>query len=63
MNTFQNFSRLLALALTFNLCAAAVAAGAEKFSGTVVDAQGQPVAGAAVDFYQYPTRMTGPMDP
>jgi protocatechuate 3,4-dioxygenase beta subunit len=52
MKTFQKFSLLLALALTLNLSAAAD--DVAKFSGTVVDAQGNPVAGAAVDFYQYP---------
>ena len=61
MKTFQKFSLLLALALTFHLRAAAD--DMAKFSGTVMDAQGNPVAGATVDFYQYPTRTSsGPMD-
>ena len=61
MKTFQKFSLLLALALTFNLRAAA--GGAAKFSGTVVDAQGNPVSGATVDLYQYPLlRGFGPFD-
>jgi protocatechuate 3,4-dioxygenase beta subunit len=61
MKTFSKFSRLLVLAMTFTL--GATAADNAKFSGTVVDAQGQPVAGATVDCYQYPTRMnSGPMD-
>ena len=54
MNTFQNFFLLLALALTFNLGAATN--DVPQVSGTVVDAQGNPVANASVDFYQYPTR-------
>ena len=54
MKTFQKFSLLLALALTFNLRAATN--DVAKFSGTVVDAQGNPVAGATVDCYQYPLR-------
>jgi protocatechuate 3,4-dioxygenase beta subunit len=61
MKTFQKFSLLLTLALTFNLRAAAD--DATKFSGTIVDTQGNPVAGATVDFYQYPTRNAfGPVD-
>jgi protocatechuate 3,4-dioxygenase beta subunit len=61
MKTFQKFSLLLALALTFNLRAAA--GDVAKFSGMVVDAQGNPVAGATVDLYQYPLRMGfGPFD-
>ena len=61
MKTFQKISLLLALALAFNLRAAAD--DAAKFSGTVVDALGNPVTGAAVDFYQYPSRMGfGPFD-
>ncbi len=55
MKTFQKFSLLLALALTLNLHAAGDAA---KFAGTIVDPQGNPVAGATVDFYQYPVRMS-----
>jgi len=54
MNTFQNFSLPLALALAFNVRAASNDAAA--FSGTVVDAQGNPVAGAAVVCYQYPSQ-------
>jgi protocatechuate 3,4-dioxygenase beta subunit len=61
MKTFQKFPLLLALALTFNLRAATN--DVAKFSGTVVDAQGNPVAGATVDLYQYPERMSfGPFD-
>ncbi len=55
MKTFQKISLLLALALALNLRAAANEAA--KFSGTVVDARGNPVAGATVDCYQYPSRM------
>jgi protocatechuate 3,4-dioxygenase beta subunit len=53
MNTFWKFSRLLALMLAypFNVCAATN--DVAKFSGTVVDTQGNPVAGAAVDCYDY----------
>ncbi len=54
MKTFQEFSLLLALALTFNLRAATN--DVPQVSGTVVDAQGNPVTNASVDFYQYPTR-------
>ena len=54
MKTFQKFSLLLALALTFNLRAATN--DVAKFSGTVVDAQGNPVAGAAVDLLSIPVR-------
>jgi protocatechuate 3,4-dioxygenase beta subunit len=58
MTTFWKFSQSVCLALAlsfqFHLCAATDEAG--KFSGTVVDAQGNPVAGAAVVCYQYPIR-------
>jgi protocatechuate 3,4-dioxygenase beta subunit len=56
MNTFWNYSLIPALVLSFqlNLCAATGDAG--KFSGAVLDAQGNPVADAAVEYYQYPTR-------
>jgi len=54
MKTFQKFSLLLALALAFNLRAATN--DFAKFSGTVVDAQGNPVAAATVVCYQYPSR-------
>jgi protocatechuate 3,4-dioxygenase beta subunit len=54
MNTLQKFSLLAALALAFSLRAATN--DAAKFSGTVLDAQGNPVAGATVDLYQYPSR-------
>jgi uncharacterized GH25 family protein len=57
MKTFQEIPLLLALALTFNL--ARRANDVAKFSGTVVDAQGNPVAGATVDCYQYPAVRTG----
>ncbi len=61
MNTFQKFTLLLALALAFNVRAATN--DVPQFSGTVVDAQGNPVANAAVDFYQYPLRVnSGPTD-
>ena len=53
MKTFQIFTRLLALALTFNLYAATN--DVAKFSGTVADAQGKPVADATVTCYQYPS--------
>ena len=56
MKTFSKIFLLLALVLAFNLRAATN--GAAKFSGTVADAQGNPVAGAAVDLYQYPSRMS-----
>jgi protocatechuate 3,4-dioxygenase beta subunit len=55
MKTFQKIFLLLALALAFQLRAAA--ADATKISGTVVDAQGVPVAGATVDCYQYAVRI------
>lgn len=55
MKAFQKFSLLLALALTFNLRAATNDVAA--FSGTVVDPQGNPVAGATVVCYQYPPSM------
>jgi protocatechuate 3,4-dioxygenase beta subunit len=54
MKTFQKISLLLALALAFNLRAATN--DNARFSGTVVDAQGNPVAGATVVCYQYPSR-------
>jgi protocatechuate 3,4-dioxygenase beta subunit len=54
MKTFLKFSLLLALALAFNLRAATN--DIAKFSGTVVDAQGNPVAGATVVCYQQPSR-------
>ncbi|MGO8766537.1 MAG: carboxypeptidase regulatory-like domain-containing protein [Limisphaerales bacterium] len=54
MKTFWIFPLLLALASAFN--ARAATNDAATFSGTVVDAQGNPVASATVDFYQYPTR-------
>jgi protocatechuate 3,4-dioxygenase beta subunit len=59
MKTFQKI--FLLLALTFNLRAAD---DAVKFSGTVLDTQGKPVAGATVDCYQYPlsTGFYGRMD-
>ena len=61
MKTFQKFVLLLALTLTFNLRAATN--DVARFSGTVVDAQGNPVTGATVILYQYPTRTSsGPMD-
>jgi Carboxypeptidase regulatory-like domain len=61
MKAVQKFSLLLALALMFNWHA--TAADAAKFSGTIVDAQGNPVAGAVVECYQYSPRMfAGPMD-
>jgi protocatechuate 3,4-dioxygenase beta subunit len=60
MKTFQKFILLLAVALTFNLRAATN--DVAKFSGTVVDSQGNPVADAAVDCYQYPSRtVSGPL--
>ncbi len=59
MKPFLKFSLLLALAFPLR----AAADDAAKFSGTVMDAQGKPVAGATVDCYQYPSRMAaGPMD-
>jgi protocatechuate 3,4-dioxygenase beta subunit len=57
MKTFLKFSLPLALMLTFHVRAATN--DAAKFSGTVVDAQGSPVAGATVVCYQYSSR-TGP---
>ena len=61
MKTFQKFPLLLALALTFNLRAATN--DVAKVSGTIVDPQGNPVAGASVDCYQYPVHTSsGPMD-
>jgi protocatechuate 3,4-dioxygenase beta subunit len=61
MKTFQKFFLLLVLAVTFNLRAATN--DVTKFSGTVVDAQGNPVAGAAVVCYQYPQGVSyGPME-
>jgi protocatechuate 3,4-dioxygenase beta subunit len=60
MKTLQKFPLLLALALTFNLRAAT--SDVAGFSGTIVDPQGNPVAGANVDCYQYARRMgVGPM--
>ena len=56
MNTLWKFSRLLALVLSFQSGLCAATADVAKFSGTVVDAQGNPVAGAAVDYYQLPMR-------
>ena len=55
MKKFLKFSLLLALALAFNLRAATN--DVAKFSGTVVDAQGNPVAGATVVCYQYSSRI------
>ena len=49
MKIFLKFSLLLALALAFNLRAATN--DVAKFSGTIVDAQGNPVAGATVVCY------------
>jgi protocatechuate 3,4-dioxygenase beta subunit len=56
MNTFLKSALWLALVLSFqfNLCAETNEVA--KFSGTVVDPQGNPVAGAAVDCYQFPLR-------
>ena len=54
MKTLLKFSLLLALPLAFNLRAATN--DVAKFSGTVVDAQGNPVAGATVVCYQQPSR-------
>jgi len=56
MKTVLKFSLLLPLVLAFNLRAATN--DVAKFSGTVVDAQGNPVTGATVVCYQYPTRMS-----
>jgi hypothetical protein len=58
MKRFQKFSLLLALALAFSLQAATN--DAAKFTGTVVDAQGNPVAGATVKLYQNPSRIGSP---
>ena len=59
MKTFQKIPLLLALVFSLR----ADAGDAAKFSGTVVDTQGNPVTGAAVDLYQYPSRMGfGPFD-
>jgi hypothetical protein len=52
---FLKLPLLLALTLTFSWRAAAD--DDTKFSGTVVDAQGRPVAGATVDYYQYASGM------
>jgi protocatechuate 3,4-dioxygenase beta subunit len=56
---FRFFRQTLVLAwvlsFQFNLCAATDEVG--KFSGTVVDAQGTPVAGATVVYYQYSERL------
>jgi protocatechuate 3,4-dioxygenase beta subunit len=61
MKTFQKYFLLLAVALTFNLRAATN--DVAVFSGTVVDAQGNPVADATVDCYQYPSRTgSGPLE-
>ena len=53
MNPFWKLSWLLALVLSFQFNVCAATNDVAKFSGTVVDAQGNPVAGAAVDCYQY----------
>lgn len=50
MKTFRTISLLLAALFPLSLCAAETV----KVSGTVVDAQGKPVAGAEVDYYQFP---------
>ena len=57
MNPFWKFSQLLVLGLSFqfNLCAATNEVA--TFSGTVVDAQGNPVARAAMVYYQHHNRM------
>jgi len=55
MKTFQKCSWWLALIVTFQLHAATN--DAAIFSGTVVDAQGNPVAGAIVNLYQYPPHL------
>ncbi len=54
MKIFRNFLLWPALAFAFTLRAATN--DVPHISGTVVDAQGNPVANASVDFYQYPTR-------
>jgi protocatechuate 3,4-dioxygenase beta subunit len=54
MKIFQKLTVLLLLALTFHLQAAPN--DVAKFSGTVVDEQGKPVAGVSVDCYHFPTR-------
>ncbi|HEX5398965.1 MAG TPA: carboxypeptidase regulatory-like domain-containing protein, partial [Verrucomicrobiae bacterium] len=61
MNAFTKLSLPLALAMTLNLRGATN--DVSTFTGTVVDPDGNPVAGAAVDFYQYPSRTSpGPME-
>ncbi|HEY1661794.1 MAG TPA: carboxypeptidase regulatory-like domain-containing protein [Verrucomicrobiae bacterium] len=55
MKTFQKFLLSLLLGLSLNVRAATN--DAAQFSGTVVDAQGNPVANAAVDCYQYSSRI------
>lgn len=62
MKTFPKFFLLLILTLAFHLRAATN--DAARFSGTVVDAQGNPMAGARVVFYQYPSSRTsfGPVE-
>lgn len=55
MKTFQKIPLLVAALFALRLCADDTV----KFSGTVVDAQGKPVADAAVDYYRFPnSRMT-----
>ena len=61
MKTFQKFPLLPVVALAFNLHAATN--DTAPFSGTVVDAQGRPVAGATVEDYQYASRTgSGPVE-
>jgi protocatechuate 3,4-dioxygenase beta subunit len=55
MKTFHKLALLLVMTLGFRLHAEPGAL--VKFSGTAVDARGNPVAGAAVDCYRYPIRM------
>ncbi|HEY3762455.1 MAG TPA: carboxypeptidase regulatory-like domain-containing protein [Verrucomicrobiae bacterium] len=54
MKAFHKFLILLALGLALNL--RADTNNVAQFSGTVVDAQGNPVANANVDCYQYSSR-------
>jgi len=56
MNPFWKFPRWLGLLLLLQLNVHAATDDTAKFSGTVVDTQGNPVPGAAVDYYQYPAR-------
>ncbi len=59
MSTTWKLSGLLALALAVPFTLGAETNGVAKFSGAVVDAQRNPVAGAKVDCYQQTMRRGG----